>query len=75
MTYNDIPAPGERSGKDRNARPHNPWREICAASVGNALEFYDLLIYGYFAIVIGKQFFPSSDETTSLLLSVASFAV
>lgn len=54
---------------------HTPWKEICAASIGNALEFYDLLIYGYFAIIIGKQFFPSSDPTTSLLLSVASFAV
>jgi MHS family proline/betaine transporter-like MFS transporter len=53
----------------------NPWREIAAASIGNALEFYDLLIYGYFAIVIGKQFFPASDEATSLLLSVASFGV
>lgn len=75
MTYNDIPTPDERSLKGKAVRPHNPWREICAASIGNALEFYDLLIYGYFAIVIGKQFFPSTDEATSLLLSVASFAV
>ena len=53
----------------------NPWREICAASIGNALEFYDLLIYGYFAIVIGKLFFPADDEATSLLLSIASFGI
>jgi MHS family proline/betaine transporter-like MFS transporter len=53
----------------------NPWKEICAASIGNALEFYDLLIYGYFAIVIGKLFFPASDETTSLLLSVGTFGI
>ena len=52
-----------------------PWREICAASIGNALEFYDLLIYGYFAIVIGKLFFPTDDPTNSLLLSVASFGI
>lgn len=75
MTYSDIPTQDQRPPRERAARPHNPWREICAASIGNALEFYDLLIYGYFAIVIGKQFFPSSNETTSLLLSVASFAV
>ena len=75
MKYNDIPTPGQAASKVGSTRPHNPWREICAASIGNALEFYDLLIYGYFAIVIGKQFFPSADETTSLLLSVASFAV
>ncbi|KIH83238.1 MFS transporter [Pseudomonas batumici] len=52
-----------------------PWKEIVAASIGNALEFYDLLIYGYFAVVIGKLFFPSNNETTSLLLSVGSFGI
>ncbi|CRM35523.1 MULTISPECIES: MFS transporter [Pseudomonas] len=52
-----------------------PWKEIIAASVGNALEFYDLLIYGYFAVVISKQFFPSDNETTSLLLAVGSFGI
>ena len=55
--------------------PRNPWREICAASVGNALEFYDLLIYGYFAIVIGQLFFPVRDATTSLLLSMGTFGI
>lgn len=58
-----------------NTKPHNPWREICAASIGNALEFYDLLIYGYFAIVIGQLFFPAHDATTSLLLSVGTFGI
>lgn len=51
------------------------WREIAAASVGNALEFYDLLIYGYFAITIGKLFFPTGDDWTSLLLSVGTFGI
>jgi len=62
---------------DKNGVTHkpNPWREIFAASIGNALEFYDLLIYGYFAIVIGKLFFPAEDSATSLLLSVASFGI
>ena len=70
-------------GKQSKILPHagtptptrGPWREICAASIGNALEFYDLLIYGYFAIVIGKLFFPTDDPTNSLLLSVASFGI
>ncbi len=34
-----------------------------------------LLIYGYFAVVISKQFFPSDNETTSLLLAVGSFGI
>ncbi|WP_010165293.1 MFS transporter [Sphingomonas sp. PAMC 26617] len=53
----------------------NAWRAIAAASVGNALEFYDLLIYGYFAATLGKAFFPAINPTTSLLLSVATFGV
>ncbi|MBT2370601.1 MFS transporter [Pseudomonas fluorescens] len=59
----------------QTATRRGPWKEIIAASVGNALEFYDLLIYGYFAVVIGKQFFPSDNETTSLLLAVGSFGI
>jgi len=63
--------------------PHSPassstagaWREIGAASVGNALEFYDLLVYGYFAITIAKLFFPTGDELSSLLLSVGTFGI
>ncbi len=51
------------------------WREIAAASVGNALEFYDLLVYGYFAITIGRLFFPTGDDMTSLLLSVGTFGI
>jgi MFS transporter, MHS family, proline/betaine transporter len=53
----------------------NPWKEVCAASIGNALEFYDLVIYGYFAVVISKLFFPAADEVTSLLFSVGTFGI
>ena len=42
--------------------------------IGNWLEFFDFTVYGFFAVLIGKLFFPSSDPTTSLLLSVATFA-
>jgi len=56
-------------------KPTGAWREIAAASVGNALEFYDLLIYGYFAITIAKLFFPTGDELSSLLLSVGTFGL
>ncbi|WP_246708258.1 MFS transporter [Bartonella sp. HY038] len=51
------------------------WREFVAASAGNALEFYDILIYGYFSITIGKLFFPNSDETVSLLIAVGTFGI
>ncbi|MEB2595757.1 MFS transporter, partial [Burkholderia multivorans] len=45
---------------------------IAAAVIGNWLEFFDFTVYGFFAVLIGKLFFPSSDATSSLLLSVAT---
>jgi MHS family proline/betaine transporter-like MFS transporter len=50
-------------------------RVIIAASIGNALEWFDILVYGFFAATISKQFFPAADETVSLLLTLGTFAV
>jgi MFS transporter, MHS family, proline/betaine transporter len=50
-------------------------RIITAASIGNALEWFDLLIYGYFAVTISRLFFPSDDQTVSLLLALGTFGV
>src|SRR5271163_5011426 len=38
-------------------------RVIIAASIGNALEWFDFLVYGYFAVTIAKVFFPAANET------------
>ena len=48
-------------------------RLIVAASLGNALEFYEILVYGYFAVVISKVFFPAADEAVSLLVTFGTF--
>ena len=48
---------------------------IVASSLGNALEFYEILVYGYFAVVISKVFFPAADETVSLLVTYGTFGV
>ena len=45
---------------------------ILASSLGNALEFYEILVYGYFAAVIAKVFFPLADEAVSLLITLAA---
>ncbi|MBV8625744.1 MAG: MFS transporter [Herbaspirillum sp.] len=50
-------------------------RAIISSSIGNALEWFDILIYGAFAVVIAKQFFPTGDESVSLLLTFATFGV
>jgi MFS family permease len=52
-----------------------PIKVVAATVAGNALEFYDFLTYAFFAVYIGRTFFPASDPFTSLLLSVAVFGV
>ena len=46
---------------------------MLAATIGNALEWYDFLIYGFLAMTIATLFFPTENELTSLLLSVGTF--
>jgi MHS family proline/betaine transporter-like MFS transporter len=48
---------------------------IVAVSVGNALEWYDISSYGYFAVYVSKAFFPNSDPTISLLLTLGTFGL
>jgi len=48
-------------------------RVIAAATVGNALEFYDFITYAFFSIQIGHAFFPSHNAYASLMLSLATF--
>ena len=50
-------------------------RKVIAAGVtGNVLEWYDFAVYGFYAPIIGKLFFPSDDPTVSLIASFGAFA-
>jgi len=49
--------------------------QIGAVAAGNALEFYDFLIFSFFAIQIGNVFFPVHDANGRLLLALATFGV
>ena len=49
--------------------------QLGAVMAGNGLEFYDFLIFGFFAVQIGAVFFPSQNPTTSLLQTLAIFGV
>jgi MFS transporter, MHS family, proline/betaine transporter len=51
------------------------WRAVAAASIGNALEWFDFVVYGFFAVTMAKLFFPAGNETISLLLALATFGV
>lgn len=49
-------------------------RAIAAGMIGNVLEWYDFAIYGFFAVAIGRHFFPSEDPLAQLLSAFGVFA-
>jgi MHS family proline/betaine transporter-like MFS transporter len=59
------PAPSSASGA----------MQIAAATIGNALEWFDILIYAYFAVTIAGVFFPNSNPLVSMLLTFGSFGL
>lgn len=52
-----------------------PIRLIAACTIGNALEFFDFVIFSFFARTIGQLFFPAADPTAQLLLAFATYGV
>lgn len=46
-----------------------------ASMIGNALEFYDFTIYGFFVAIISPVFFPATDPLTSLIVGFGVFAI
>lgn len=60
-----IPAPG-----------NSPRRVLAASLIGTTIEFFDFYVYATAAVLIfPKLFFPSSDPTSALLQSFATFAI
>jgi MFS transporter, MHS family, proline/betaine transporter len=49
--------------------------QIAAAVIGNALEWYDFLVFGFFTVIIARLFFPATSEYGSILLTTATFGV
>ncbi|MBB4223301.1 MFS transporter [Variovorax guangxiensis] len=66
------PAAVVQHGKGKK---QSQFRLIAACSLGNALEMYDFTVYSFFALLIGKLFFPSDSPYGSLLLAVATFGI
>jgi MHS family proline/betaine transporter-like MFS transporter len=50
-------------------------RAVLAAGVGNVLEWYDFTVYAYLAVILGKLFFQSGNETAAVLATFAVFGV
>jgi hypothetical protein len=39
--------------------------QVAAAVIGNALEWYDFLVFGFFTVIIARLFFPSDSQYAS----------
>lgn len=52
-----------------------PLRHVAAVFIGNGLEFYDFLTFSYFAVYIGRTFFPSEDPSLRLLGALGAFGI
>ena len=49
------------------------FRLIAAVSIGNALEYFDLTLFTFFAVTIGKLVFPTQAPGTQILLSLGIY--
>ncbi|WP_037067846.1 MFS transporter [Pseudonocardia acaciae] len=48
---------------------------VVAAAIGNFIEWYDFVLYGYFATIIATRYFPAGDPAAALLLTFALFGI
>lgn len=55
-----------------DARLH---KAITAASLGNAMEWFDFGVYGFVAYALGKVFFPGADPGVQMIAALATFSV
>jgi MHS family proline/betaine transporter-like MFS transporter len=83
MTAGPAPIPKPSTNSDQSpaaardaaaAEKRMRQRVVFASILGNGLEWFDFVSYGYFASIIAKVFFPA-DSDLSLMLTYATFAV
>lgn len=54
--------------------PRSIVKTISVSMIGNLFEWFDFALFGYFAPIIGKLFFPSDDPITELISAFGVFA-
>ncbi|WP_372439787.1 MFS transporter [Burkholderia plantarii] len=75
VTQAPAPSPEDAMPAPARLSPSMVRRAIFASVLGNGLEWFDFLIYGYFSKIIAQVFFPSGNALVSLLLTLATFAI
>src|SRR6185503_1555925 len=67
--------PAGTLGEDVIATQYSRTRIIVAGMIGNALEWFDFSVYGFFAVQIGHTFFPTTDPVSQSLSAFGIFAM
>ncbi|MPY56813.1 MFS transporter [Streptomyces spongiae] len=65
----------QQADPETSATPTATKRAIAAATIGNALEWFDLALYALLASYIGRTFFPSDDAGVQLVQTYAVFGI
>ncbi len=68
MTADSVPVAS-------HPQPPSMHRMIVAATIGNILEWFDFLVYGFFAATLAEVFFPARNPTVSLLITFGAFGL
>lgn len=53
---------------------YSRYKNIAAGALATMFEWYDYAVYGYFAVIIGKNFFPHTDKIMEIMSAFAVFA-
>ncbi|VVD97678.1 MFS transporter [Pandoraea terrigena] len=66
---------GDISRPQSTGLTRSQWKMILIASLGGSLEFYDFIVYGFFAHYIAAQFFPNASALLSMLAAYSVLAI
>jgi len=70
-----APSLSASAGKGRAPAHTSGRKAVAAASIGNALEWYDFSVYAFFAVYIAQNFFHTEDPRTELFQAFMAFGL
>ena len=58
-----------------NSQRSEKVKTVVRVAVGNFLEMYDFMVFGYYAAAIGRTFFPKASDLAQLMSAFATFGI
>jgi MHS family proline/betaine transporter-like MFS transporter len=63
------------TNSDSTLKPVSGARTVIAVAIANMLEWYDFIVYAFFAVYIAQNFFPGDDPGVDLLKAFLAFGL